>query len=288
MVSNNPGAIPPLSEKDFIQNGWRLSSFPFWLWIFIMASLIGIIWGTSSWYQGLIKQEKSREPFLEVTNRDFSAFLWQFPSYLRVNVPKKTGYLPGFLSTSENFNSATAEEYVSAPPGLIFLYHTWHRLLAPDFIARPIPQAEFIEFLERLPEWKPKNWANAPNGYAEIIDAKKYTGTEDLQKLSEAVMPFVVRQAFQGWKNYFKEGQKINKMQPTYAQVQTLIDKHPAYARPYWRNIDEVENQQVAGSDYLLAMLKGAVVPDAVVPNDQLAPFLKVALFNMAQAQQNQ
>lgn len=273
-------SAPPLSEKDFIQNGWSLSSFPFWLWIFLMAALIGIVLGVSSWYKGLIIQEKSHDPFLEVTNREFSLFLWQFPSYMRVNAPKKTGYLPGFLTTSANFNPETAEEFVSAPPDLIFLYHTWHRLLAPDFIARPIPAAEFTEFLDQLAEWQPKNWKNAPGRYAELIESKKYSTLENLQTLDEAELPIVVRQAFIGWKNYFKDGEMINELHPTIGQVQAFLEKHPTYGRPYWRNIDQAGNQHVAGLDYLLVLLKGPLAPDAVIPNDQLAPFLKVALFN--------
>src|SRR6188474_2361637 len=104
----NVGQGAPLSEKDYIQNGWRLSSLPFWLWIFLMAALVGIVWGTASWYQGLIDKEKKHDPFLEVTNREFSVFLWQFPSFLKTNLPKKSGYLPGFLGTSENINPETA------------------------------------------------------------------------------------------------------------------------------------------------------------------------------------
>lgn len=282
-----PQERAPLSEKDFIQNGWRLTSLPFWLWIFLMAALIGVIYGTSSWYQGIINQEKKHNPFLEVTNRQFSVFLWQFPSFMRVNAPRKTGYLPGFLATSENFNLATAEEFVTAPPDLIFLYHTWHRLLAFDFTSRPIPAPELAEFLEQLPEWQPKNWKDAPGDYAKLIETKKYAGIDNLGMLPETEFPLIVKQAFIGWKNYFKEGPKINELHPTFGQVKAFLEKHPTYARPYWRNIDVVATQQIAGLDYLLGFLNGKFEPDAVIPNDQLAPFLKVALFNAEQAQQN-
>lgn len=285
-----PSGVPfretPLSERDFIRNGWSLKSFPFWLWIFMMAAFAGIIWGAANWYQGLILQEKKHNPFLEVTNRDFSVFLWQFPSYLRANVSKKTGYLPGFLTTSENLDIGHAEDPVTAPPNLVFLYHTWHRLLAADFIPRPIPASEFQEFLKQLPEWEPKNWKNAPSGYVEWVSSKK--GTENLQKLSESELPLIVRQAFQGWKNYYQEGPKINEMHPTYAQVIAFLEKHPTYGRSYWRNIDFIEGQHVAGPDYLLGLLNGKYKPEDAVPDDQLAPFLKVALFNAEQAKNNQ
>lgn len=281
---NVKGQNAPLSEKDFIQNGWNFLSLPFWIWFALIAALAGVIWGTAGWYQGIIKNEKRHDPFLEVTNREFSVFLWQFPSFLRVNVPKKTGYLPGFLSTSENLNPATANEFVSAPPDLLFLYHTWSRLLSPNFSSRPITPAEFDEFLKQLPEWEPNNWQGAPQGYVQLIDSKSYSKVENLQTLPEAELPVIVRQAFQGWKNYFKEGSKINDIHPTYGQMKAFLEKHPTYGRSYWRNISEVENQKVAGSDYLLVLLNATFIPDATIPNDQLANFLKVALYNDEQA----
>lgn len=278
---------PPLSEKDFIQNGWSLASLPFWLWIFLIVAISSLIWGSREWYEGLLQKEKSHDPFLEVTNREFSVFLWQFPSFMRVHNVKKTGYLPGFLATGENFDSGSSEEFVSAPPDLIFLYHTWHRLLAPESTDRPITSKEFEDFLEQLPEWKPMNWSKAPEGYVQLIDSKSYTETENLQILPLSTLPLIVRQAFQGWKNYFMEGPQINSLQPTFAQVKAFLEEHPDYARNYWRNIQEINGQQVAGKDYLYVFVNSTFIPDAIVPKEQLPPFLKVALYNAEQAKQN-
>ncbi len=286
-LNTPPSGRPPLSEKDFIQNGWSLTSLPFWLWIAVTTSFIAIIWGSSGWYEGFLQKEKSHDPFLEVTNREFSVFLWQFPSFMRVNASKKSGYLPGFLATGENFNPRTGEEFVSAPPDLIFLYHTWHRLLAPEFIARPISPKEFEDFLEQLPEWKPMNWSNAPEAYVQLINTKDYTKTENLQTLLPTTLPLIVRQAYQGWKNYFIEGAQINDLQPTFAQVKTFLEDHSHYAYNYWRNIQEINGQQVAGKDYLYAFVNSTFIPDAHVPKEELAPFLKVALYNAEQAKQN-
>jgi len=282
----NPSGRPPLSEKDFIQNGWSWTSLPFWLWIFLFAVVTSLILGSRGWYEGLLQSEKKHEPFLEVTNREFSVFLWQFPSFMRVNVSKKTGYLPGFLPTGENVTLGTTEDFVSAPPDLIFLYHTWHRLLYPEFIARSINPKEFENFLEQLPEWKPENWPKAPLEYAQMIESKSYAKTEDLQALPESTLPLIVRQAFQGWKNYFMEGSQINELQPTFAQVKTFLETHPHYARNYWRNIQEVNGQKVAGSDYLYDFLTSTFIPDATLPKEQLAPFLKVAIYNAEKANQ--
>lgn len=283
----NPSGRSPLSEKDFIQNGWSITSMPFWLSIALFAILIGLIWGSKGWYEGFLQEEKRHDPFLEVTNRDFSVFLWQFPSFLRVNVSKKSGYLPGFLSTNENFNLADAEDFVSAPPDLIFLYHTWHRLLASEFIARPISSTEFDDFLQQLPEWLPVNWKNAPQEYIQLIDSKSYSKIDNLQTLPESALPLIVRQAFLGWKNYFLEGPRINEIQPTFAQIEAFLKQHPHYARNYWRNIQTINEQEVAGSNYLYGLTYGTFIPDAIVPADQLAPFLKVGLFNAEQAEQN-
>jgi hypothetical protein len=283
----NPSGRPPLSEQDFIQNGWSFRSFPFWLWLVLIAVIAALTWGSMGWYERFMQREKQNEPFLEVTNREFSIFLWQFPSFMRHNISKKTGYLPGFLATGENFSPGTAEQFISAPPDLIFLYHTWHRLIYPEFIARPISPEEFANFLEQLPEWKPANWVNAPVEYTQMIDSRIYATTKDLQTLTDSALPLIVRQAFQGWKNYFMEGPQINELQPTFAQVKIFLEHHPHYARNYWRNIQEVNGQQVAGSNYLYDFLIGKFIPDAIFPKEQLAPFLKVAIYNAEQAKQN-
>lgn len=276
----NPSGQPPLSEKNFIQNGWSFTSLPFWLWIFLLAVTVSLIWGSLGWYEGFMQNFKKRDPFLEVTNREFSVFLWQFPSFMRINASQKTGYLPGFLTTSQNFDAKTAEDFVSAPPDLIFLYHTWHRLLAPEFIGRSISPKEFEDFLDQLPEWKPENWTKAPEDYAQFIHSKSYLKVSDLLTLPNSTLPLIVRQSFIGWKNYFIEGAQINELKPTYSQIKTFLVSYPNYARNYWRNIQEINHQKVAGLEYLKGFTEGAFIPDANVPKDELSSFLKVALYN--------
>lgn len=284
----NPSGRPPLSEKDFIRNGWSISSLPFWLWIALAAILASLIWGSSGWFQSFLKKEKAHDPFLEVTNREFSVFLWQFPSFMRINVSKKTGYLPGFLTTSENFSSSTSEEFISAPPDLIFLYHTWDRLLSLESSTRPIAPQEFEQFIQQLSEWNPINWPTAPEEYVQLVNSKSYNQLKDLQTLPQTTLPLIVRQAFLGWKNYFMEGPQINALEPTFGQVKDFLTKYNHYARNYWRNIAEVNGQKVAGLDYLSGFVEGTFIPDANVPKEQLTPFLKVALYNEQQAAKNQ
>ena len=139
----------------------------------------------------------------------------------------------------------------------------------------------------QLPEWNPVHWSNAPQQYIDLIDSKSYSKEKDLQTLSLSVLPLIVRQAFIGWKNYFIEGPEINRLSPTYGQVKDFLDKHIHYARNYWRNISEVYNQKVAGLSYLSGFVEGNFIPDSNIPSEQLAPFLKIALFNAEQSEHN-
>jgi hypothetical protein len=278
--TNISKGVQTLSEKDFRGNKPFLKTLPFWLWLFFIALLVALIIGTSTWYHQTLQQEESHEPFMEVTNREFSVFLWQFPSFLRVNVPKKTGYIPAFYFDRENFDPSKGNEFVSAPPDLIFLYHTWKRLLAPSFVSRPIKPGEFDEFLAQLTEWQPSHWQSAPAGYVQLIASKSYIGVSDLRTLSEDLLPMIVRQAFQGWKNYFKEGPEINSLKPTVKQIREFLTKYPKYARPFWRNISAIAGQEVAGLNYLQLLLSPGANGDEMIPNNQLSSFLKVALFN--------
>jgi len=283
-LQTNPSGRSQLSEKDFIGNSWSIASLPFWLWIALTAVTASLLWGSSEWIQGVLQKEKKSNPFLEVTNREFSVFLWQFPSFMRINSSKKEGYLPGFLTTSENFSPATSENFISAPPDLIFLYHTWHRLLGPEFISRPIIPQEFEQFLSQLPEWNPTNWPKAPQEYIQLIDSQSYGKLTDLQVLPESTLPLIIRQAFLGWKNYYMEGAQINALRPTFGKLKSFLEKHAHYARNYWRNISTINGQKVAGLDYLSGFVQGTFIPDALVPSEQLTPFLKIALFNAEQA----
>lgn len=276
----------PLSEKDFIRESPRPALFPAWLWLFLITILTALAWGSSHWYSEFLASKISARPFLEVSNRDFSLFLWQFPSFLRSNRKQKTGYLTGFqYGERETMEIAATEEYVVAPPDLLFLYHTWHRLLASDFIKRPIPASEFQEFLKQVPEWRPQYWKNAPYEYVNWVRQLKADQGNNLQELPDSILPLIVRQAFQGWKNYFKEGAQINALTPTFGEVKYFLAHHPTYARNYWRNIEEIAGQKIAGPSYLQVFLSETQQVDEPIPSDQLASFLKVALFNAQQAE---
>lgn len=276
-----------LSEENFIHESRetpKIGRIPLWIWLALLAILMSLIWGGMNWLQSLTNKKVETKPLLEVTNRDFSLFLWQFPSFMRSHAKEKTGYLPGFqFVNKESMDLAKTDDFVAAPPEVLFLYHTWHRLLAGSFIPRAIPSVEFKEFLVQLPEWQPKHWKQAPSQYLQWIESSAYLNAQDLQTLPESILPLQVRQAFQGWKNYFKEGPAINELSPTYLQLDAFLQAHPHYARNYWRNIREIVGHEVAGFSYLKNLSEQNQL-EWIVPKEQLASFLKVAVFNAEQA----
>lgn len=278
----------PLSEENFIQENKKqpstVASIPLWLWPALLTIAASLIWGSLGWFQGIAQKEIASRPFLEVTNREFSEFLWQFPVYMRPYAKQKTGYLPGFQQGDRyTMNLSDTEQLVSAPPEVLFLYHTWKRLLSQYYIARPIQASEFTEFLEAVPEWKPEYWKAAPADYVKLIDSKTYIKEDNLDQLPETTLPLVVKKAFQGWKNFYKEGEQINKVVIDSSQLKEFLATYPQYSRSYWRNIQYVLEKQVAGAHYLESF-PGKKEKDESISAEQLAPFLKVALYNWQQA----
>lgn len=277
---NNP-PTPELSEKDFIQDNRSKNNLPYWLWGILFTMVVALIWGGSAWFNQKLNREVETNPFLQVTNRQFSIFLWQFPEYMRVNSKTgKTGYLPGFqYINSLAIEPGMADTFVEAPPELLFLYHTWNRLLSPEFISLPIQLSEFKEFLLYAPEWQPKNWPAAPLDYANFANTLLQSKEINPGVLPDVEAPKEVLQAFQGWKNFFKEGEAINRISPTYAQMAAFLNASPNYARNFWRNIVHDNYPK-----YLLSLSKGDYSPTVSIPKNELAPFLKVAFYNYQQS----
>jgi hypothetical protein len=280
-----PPPQKPLQEKDFIQDSLRKNPFPFWLWLFILTALMSLFWGISNSYKGFINQEVAQSPFLQVTNRQFSLFLWQFPEYMRINAYAKSNYLTGFQYNDKvTLILEDADKYVVAPPETIFLYQTWDRLISTEFASRPIPASEFKQFLSEVPEWTPSGWPQAPKGYVEFIQTlTSHSEASNLGILPESNLPMVVRQAFQGWKNYFKEGDAINNAKFTPDEVRNFLKLYPHYARPYWRNI--MLNNYPRYLEFTIE--PAAENAKGTVADDEIAPFLRVALYNYKQAQKS-
>lgn len=274
---------PELSEKDFIQEGYRKNPFPFWLWLFLLTTIIALLWGGSTWYSGKISTLFKESPFLQVTNRQLSLFLWQNPEFMRINSKQKSGYLTGFQYVDNvTMELASADHYAEAPPEVLFRYHTWNRLIKEESSFGKINPKEFRNFLDEVPEWEPTYWPNAPKGYIQMVSGLTSIKNDDLNTLNSVALPLDVRIAFQGWKNYFKDGEAINQVKPTFAEMRQFLGSHPHYARNFWQNI-------VADStpDYL----KGLSIQkkdEGVVPANAMSSFLKVAIFNYLQENRNE
>lgn len=272
---------PELQEKNFINEGYSKNPFPLWLWFFLLTVVIALLWGLGNWYTNKVNLLFRESPFLQVTNRDMSLFLWQNPEYMRVNAKEKGAYLPAFQYLDKvTVDVAYADQYVTAPPDLIFRYHTWSRLVKDEFTERAIPTEEFRQFLEYAEEWKPRYWPGAPAEYVHFIEKLPSLKIKDLSILSRKELPIDVRMAFQGWLNYFKDGEAINTMKVSQGEMQRFLSAHPHYARNFWRNIVEKTTP-----NYLKGATSGG---EAQVPSDQMASFLRVAVFNFLTAQKEE
>lgn len=267
---------PELSEKDFIQEGFRKNPFPFWMWLALLTIFVSLLWGGASSYYNKLSTFIQKSPFLQVTNRELSLFLWQNPEFMRVNAKEKNGYLLGFQYQNKvGVEPANADQHAVAPPEVLFRYHTWKRLLGDVYFSRTIPIEEFKEFLTQAAEWQPSFWKKAPPEYVKLVNGMPTLKIRNLELLPTEILPQTVRLAFQGWKNYFKEGTAINQVKPTFAEMKRFIDKYPNYARNYWRNIVHSTHP-----DYLRAFTFDKHDSSAIISGEELSPFLKVAIYN--------
>lgn len=223
-----------LSEKDFIKEPRQKNPVPLWLWFTILFGVMALFWIGGYWLSREKKETVSRGPFLQVTNRDFSLFLWQHTEYMRPHRKDKTGYLPGFKTGSMvNPELNKLDEWVVVPPEILFEYHAWKRLLGNNVIKRTVTPAELKEFLAYADEWMPQNWKKASPEYTKVVEELDTLTVDDLRHS----LPKEVMQAFVGWKNYFKEGESIVDYQPDEETIKKFLSAYPKYQRNYWRNL---------------------------------------------------
>lgn len=278
---------PQLPERKFVSENYSSDPGTLWIWLAFSAAFLAIIWGIGSQYAGYFQGKDFEKPFLQVSNRDISVFLWQNPEFMRANVKgvSKTSYMPAFeyIGGSVAVNPRAADQWVQAPPEVLFRYHTWDRLLRDEYIARPIAVHEFIEFIEYDEQWQPENWPAAPAGYKELVKGLDPLSKDDMQRLPETTFPLVVRLAFEGWKNFRYEGEKIDAVRPTMKDMTAFLNRYPHYERSYWRNIVDTTLHE-----YLKSLTREASTTDAVIPVDELAAFVKAAFYNSLQAQKGQ
>lgn len=258
----------------------KKNPFLFFVWLAFFLTFALIIWGYSGSMLQFMRKAAEDKPFLQVTNRQMSVFLWQFPNLLRQNVKSRGDYLTGFdLENRVGIKAGYADQRVVAPPEVLFLYHTWDRLVREEYTQRIIPKQDFFEFLVQSPEWLPEKWNDAPAEYAAMVKSLDISPQQDLSQLSKQALPVEVRLAYQGWKNFFEEGDLINIFAITYADLKKFLGGHPHYARNYWINIVKKDYP-----DYLKSFTLGSYKDADKVPPAEIPPFVKVAIFNMIQA----
>ncbi len=273
---------PPLEEKDFIRESPPPKpSIPIWIWLAVGAAVVAVILGTGSWLKQGVSEGLKTSPFANVTNRQLSLFLWQFPEYMRANLPAKEYYLSGFNYSNGKVSMVTsqADKITSAPDDILYLYHTWSRLLKPGAVLRRVPLDTFKEFLKEFPEWMPDNWPEASQSYKDLVAKLDVANPDDFLKQSRTNLPNDVLIAVTGYRNYYKEGADIDKFSPFYEELDHFVNTHPNYARNFWRNI-----LLKSRPDYLLVLTSGKYNAKAVVSPTEMAGFLKVAMFNDAQS----
>jgi len=264
--------VPHLEEKDFIHEEYSKNPRSFWRWLAIVVTMSCLFLGASLLYFSMLSRLYKENPFLQVTNRQLSLFLWQHPQHMRVHVQHKANYLPAFHYAEKiGLEPTLADEFAIAPPELLFLYHTWKRLLGNIYFPRKIVKQEFQQFLSASPEWQPRYWKQAPDGYVRFIASFAQIDDTDLNQLNESILPLEIRQAFTGWKNYFFEGGEINALSPSYEEIEQFLELQPHYRSNYWCNI--------VGESYLKSF-KEEINKQGAIPIDELSSFLRVAFYN--------
>lgn len=267
------GEIP---DDQLIHEGIKQNPYPFWFWLFLFTVGLSLFWGVQNWVFSKIHSRDDQQPFFQVTNRELSVFLWQYPERMRVHARNKSGYLPGFQYLDKvTVEVQASEQWVQAPPELLFLYHTWVRQTGTEFPKREIFPEEFQEFLDYAEEWQPVHWPAAPQDYVALVQSLPFKKGENLQTLPETTFPLSVRLSFQGWKNYFKEGVAINAVRPQRKEMEIFLQEFPHYGRPYWRNIE--------GETYLKTFISPTASQVQEIPSSEIPPFLKAVYYNFIQ-----
>lgn len=252
-----------LQEKDFIQEKRGKNPFPVWFWMLVVVSVLVAVLVVVGQIISVTNKNVEESPFLKVSNRDFSIFLWSHPEFMRANYRGKSGYLPDFqMAPKVTPQGAKADNWVQAPPEVLFEYQQWKRFIGDILFPRPISSIDLQNFLEYDEQWRPEYWKEAPQGYADLINQ---LNTKDISEQ----LPKNLRQAYVGWKNYYLEGGKIVALPNDSKMIETFLNEYPAFKPNYWKNIYPHYLESLGKKDPL--------------PNDEVPPFLKTALYNYNQ-----
>lgn len=280
-ASDFDGWPPPkedtLEERKFVQEKYSKDPSYFWIWMAIAAAILTLAWGLQSWY---VKNESKNEesPFAAVTQRQFSLFTAQFPEF--GSSSNKTALFSSSLYGKDKINPSKLEERIEASAELLFLYHTWNRLIAAQQPIRAISSSQFLEFLQSQPQWQPSLWKEAPQNYVLLVNSlmgKKEVANSFLKREE---LPLMAVLAFQNWLNFGVEQQEIKEMHISDAQEALFLKAYPQYSRSYWQNILKKRFPK-----YLLNIEKKAAASAAPAgletPSQEKLPiFFQTALFN--------
>lgn len=265
-----------LKEEDFIQEGFHRDPKPMWWTLLLLALVIAAFWALSSWRQQQMDEQKDQAPFLQPKNREFSLFLWQNPQFMRANANSKVDYLTGFdFEDKVHLIPGRAEEYVVAPPEVLFVYHTWKRLTREISPKRKVKSKEFRAFLQSCPEWTAEYWGSAPQEYRQLLTTLPQYDEEAILSLPEAV-----HWAFQGWKNFYMEAEAINAIRPSYGEVRAFVQRYPGLERSQWINISAKDFP-----DYLKSLAENHS-DETPYPPRELNGLFRVLYYNETKAQE--
>lgn len=270
-------------EPPLFKEGERFRDSDPWIWWCLLAMLLLMagVGAGQTWLGRQLESSYGDSAFHQVSNRQMSLLLWHHPQHMRAHQKLKASYLPGFdYKKRIGLSSGHEEQQVVAPPRLLHLYHTWSRLMGELVFWRRVSRAELREFLEECPEWHPQKWKEAPKLYRQLVQRMEREQRRGEDPQEDLQLPKVVQQAFVGWKNYFREGAIINEQTFNFGEVRHFLSLYPSYKRHHWRNLlsETVPN-------YLVGVDDPAFASYLPFPEEHIAGFLRVALYNKRQVE---
>src|ERR1700733_7357205 len=97
--------------------------FPVWASILAFVALALIIYGVIYSLQHL-KQGQNPPQFAQVTNRQYSLFLWQNPQYMSFHLPRRLHQVPGYLDRRNLFADPTvADAFFDISAEMLYVDH---------------------------------------------------------------------------------------------------------------------------------------------------------------------
>ncbi len=273
------------SNPELVEDNEAASSKALWVFLALFLFVLAALWTIQEWQKEILSKKQFTTPFLQVTNRDFSLFLWQNPEFMCYNGKRRFGRC-SYSNAEVNIQLIPefADEYVAVPPEVIFRYHTWKRLLGDTLAPRSIHPGEFHIFLLKNPEWTPRYWKKAPQAYRAFLKTLSELQMDDLQTLPFATLPKEVRLAFQGWRNVTKEWINIESIHPTGQEMQQFLELHPTYNRNYWRNI-LMKSKPGYLKNFPFGPDPRMINKNEVLTADEFSHFLKVGFYNYANSE---